>query len=164
MENHAHSHSQSAAFDPVDPVRYRAARKSTWVSAIINLLLSLLQIVMGFFGKSQALIADGLHSLSDLLSDILVLFANRHSSRRADAEHPYGHARIETAATLVLGIGLALLGGALLILAVLRLQHPAQTQAVHPLAFWVALLTLAVKEGLFHYLLSVAKRVRSQML
>ncbi len=183
MENHAHSHSHSKsapkagnslssdelgkltpAFDPIDPVRYQAARKSTWVSAIINLLLSVLQIVVGFFGKSQALMADGLHSLSDLLSDVLVLYANRHSSQRADAEHPYGHARIETAATLVLGISLALLGGALLIIAMLRLQQPAQIQAVHPLAFWVALLTLAAKEGLFRYLLSVAKRVRSQML
>ena len=63
MEDHArshsrsHSHSKSAAFDPIDPMRYRAARKSTWVSAIINLLLSVLQIVVGFFGKSQALIA-----------------------------------------------------------------------------------------------------------
>lgn len=170
MEDQAHSHAHSnihskvAAFDPVDPMRYRAARKSTRVSAIINLLLSVLQIVVGFFGKSQALTADGLHSLSDLLSDFLVLFANRHSSRRADTEHPYGHARIETAATLVLGISLALLGGTLLIIAVLRLQEPAQIQAVHPLALWVALLTLAVKEGLFRYLLSVAKRVRSQML
>ncbi|MEQ1674606.1 MAG: cation diffusion facilitator family transporter, partial [Candidatus Nitrotoga sp.] len=187
MEDHARSHSRSRshsksapkagnslssdepekltpAFDPIDPMRYQAARKSTWVSAIINLLFSVLQIVAGFFGKSQALMADGLHSLSDLLSDVLVLYANRHSSQRADAEHPYGHARIETAATLVLGISLALLGGALLIIAVLRLQQPAQIQAVHPLAFWVALLTLAAKEGLFRYLLSVAKRVRSQML
>ncbi len=166
MQNHthSHSHSKSAAFDPVDPVRYQAARKSTWISAVINLFLSVLQIVVGFFGKSQALMADGLHSLSDLLSDVLVLYANRKGSQHADAEHPYGHARIETAATLVLGASLFLLGGALLVAAGMRLQQPAQIQAVHPLAFWIALLTLVAKEGLFRYLLAVATRVRSQML
>lgn len=162
--SHSHSHSKSAAFDPVDPARYEAARKCTWVSAIINLILSVLQIVVGFFGKSQALMADGLHSLSDLLSDFLVLYANRKGSEHADAEHPYGHARIETAATLILGVSLFLLGGTLLIFAGLRLQHPEQIQAVHPAAFWIALLTLAAKEGLFRYLLFVAQSVRSEML
>ena len=61
--------------------------------------------------------ADGLHSLSDLLSDMLVLYANRHGNRHADANHPYGHARVETAATLILGTFLAVLGVVLLVAA-----------------------------------------------
>ncbi len=164
MKNHTHTPGHTTVFEPADPARYSAARKSTWVSICINLLLTVIQILAGFFGKSQALMADGLHTFSDLVSDILVLFANRHGNRHADANHPYGHARIETAATLILGIALAALGAVLLVSAGLRLQTPEHVQAVHPVTFWVALIALAAKEGLFRYMLAVALRVRSQML
>lgn len=166
MKNHSHQHihSKPVAFEPVHPVRFAAARKSTWVSIFINLFLTLLQVLAGFFGKSQSLMADGLHSLSDLVADVLVLFANRHGNRHADANHPYGHARIETAASLILGLSLAVVGAVLLISAGLRLQHPEQVQAVHPFTIWIALIALAAKEGMFRYMLAVAQRVRSQML
>ena len=164
MKNHAHNHSSTEVFEPAHPERFAAARKSTWVSIVINLILTILQVLAGFFGKSQSLMADGLHSFSDLVADVLVLFANRHGNRHADANHPYGHARIETAASLILGISLAAVGVALLVSAGLRLQHPEQVQAVHPFTFWVALTALAAKEGLFRYMLAVALRVRSQML
>lgn len=154
----------SAAFEPAHPARFAAARKSTWVSIIINLLLTVMQVLAGFFGRSQSLMADGLHSLADLLSDVLVLFANRHGNKHADANHPYGHARIETAASLILGASLAALGIGLLIAAGVRLQHPENVQAVHPFTLWIALIALAAKEGMFRYMLAVAKRVRSQML
>jgi cation diffusion facilitator family transporter len=165
MKNHSHTtHSKAVVFEPTDPERFAAARKSTWVSIIINLLLSILQVIAGYFGRSQSLMADGLHSFSDLVADVLVLFANRHGNRHADANHPYGHARIETAATLILGVTLAIVGVALLVSAGLRLQHPENVQAVHPLTFWIALIALAAKEGMFRYMLAVAQRVRSQML
>ena len=167
MNNHTDPHqsgSQIGAFEPVHPERFAAAQKSTWVSIAINVLLTSLQMVGGFFAHSQALMADGLHSLSDLLSDVLVLFANRHGNRHADAEHPYGHARIETAATLILGTFLATLGVVLLVAAAMRLQHPEALRAVNPLALAIAVLALVAKEGLFRYMLAVAKRVRSQML
>ncbi len=146
------------------PERFAAAQKSTWASIGINLLLTFFQIVGGFFAHSQALMADGLHSLSDLLSDALVLYANRHGNRHADANHPYGHARVETAATLVLGAFLAALGVVLLVSAAMRLQHPEALQAVNPLALAIAVIALIAKEGMFRYMLAVAKRVRSQML
>lgn len=158
------SEQRIGAFEPVNPERFAAAQKSTWVSIVINVLLTSLQLLGGFFSHSQALMADGLHSMSDLLSDVLVLFANRHGSRHADAEHPYGHARIETAATLILGTFLAALGVVLLVAAALRLQHPEALRAVNPLALAIAFSALLAKEGLFRYMLAVAKRVRSQML
>jgi cation diffusion facilitator family transporter len=164
MKNHTPAHDKSAAFEPAHPVRFAAARKSTWVSIFVNLGLTILQVLGGFFGKSQSLMADGMHSLADLLSDVLVLFANRHGNKHADADHPYGHARIETAASLILGVSLAALGVGLLIAAGMRLQHPEQVQAVQPLALWVAIIALAAKEGMFRYMLAVAQRVRSQML
>ncbi|GAB5603993.1 cation diffusion facilitator family transporter [Sideroxyarcus sp. TK5] len=166
MKNHthAHGHDKSAAFEPAHPERFAAARKSTWVSILVNLFLTVAQLVGGYFGRSQSLIADGLHSLSDLLADILVLFANRHGNKHADANHPYGHARIETAASLILGASLGAVGIALLISAGLRLQHPEQVQPVQVYTLYVALFTLAAKEILFRYMLAIAKRVRSQML
>ena len=167
MKNHTHAHQAQAktgTFEPAHPERFAAARKSTWVSIIINLLLTSLQVIGGYFAHSQALMADGLHSLSDLFSDVLVLFANRHGNRHADAEHPYGHARIETAATLILGAFLAVLGIVLLVTAAMRLQHPDALRTVSPLALAVAVIALAAKEGMFRYMLAVAKKVRSQML
>lgn len=167
MKNHTPpqpSRDNIGAFEPVHPERFAAAQKSTWVSIVINVLLTSFQVVGGFFAHSQALMADGLHSLSDLLSDVLVLYANRHGNRHADADHPYGHARIETAATLILGTFLAVLGVILLVAAAMRLQHPEALQAVSPLALAIAVLALFAKEGLFRYMLAVAKRVRSQML
>lgn len=167
MKNHTqeqHRESSTSVFEPANPERYAAAQKSTWVSIIINILLTLLQVVGGFFSHSQALMADGLHSLSDLLSDVLVLYANRHGNKHADADHPYGHARFETAATLILGTFLALLGVVLLVAAAMRLQHPEALRAVNPFALAIAVTALVAKEGLFRYMLAVAKRVRSQML
>ncbi|HEU0220468.1 MAG TPA: cation diffusion facilitator family transporter [Gallionella sp.] len=167
MKNHTHSHQSQAdigAFEPMHPERFAAAQKSTWVSIAINLLLTFFQVAGGFFAHSQALMADGLHSLSDLLSDVLVLYANRHGNRHADADHPYGHARVETAATLILGTFLAALGVLLLVAAAMRLQHPEALQAVNPLALAIAIIALIAKEGMFRYMLAVAKRVRSQML
>ena len=167
MKNHTHLHQPQAdigAFEPMHPERFAAAQKSTWVSIAINLLLTFFQVAGGFVAHSQALMADGLHSLSDLLSDVLVLYANRHGNRHADANHPYGHARVETAATLVLGVFLAALGAGLLVAAAMRLQHPEALQAVSPLALAIAVIALVAKEGMFRYMLAVAKRVRSQML
>lgn len=153
-----------AAISPHNLERYRAAQKVTWVSVAVNIALTVLQIVVGYFGKSQALMADGMHSLSDLLADFLVLFANRHGSRGADASHPYGHARIETAATMILGVLLIATGVLLLWNAGMRLQSATALQKVHIMTLWIALLTLAGKEGLFRYMMRVAKRLRSQML
>ncbi|MDD2775851.1 MAG: cation diffusion facilitator family transporter [Gallionella sp.] len=165
MKNHRHVPTHSPqTFEPAHPERFAAAQKSTWVSIWINLVLTFLQVLGGVFAHSQALMADGLHSLSDLLSDILVLFANRHGNRHADAKHPYGHARIETAATLILGGFLAALGIGLLVTAALRLQHPQALQTVNPIALAVAVIALLAKEGMFRYMMAVAKRVRSQML
>lgn len=144
--------------------RFHDTRKSTLVSVWVNVLLTISQISVGFFGRSQALMADGLHSLSDLISDFLVLWANRHSHRDADESHPYGHARIETAATLVLGVMLVALGLGLLWGAGVKLQDPDTHHRVHIATLYIGLVTLVAKETLFRYMMAIAKRLRSQML
>lgn len=149
---------------PTELDRHRGTQRSTWVSVIVNIGLSLLQIVVGLFAHSQALIADAIHSLSDLLSDFVVLFANRHSRRAPDADHPYGHLRYETAATLAIGGILLAVGLGMLWNAVSSLRDPSSIEAIHPIALVIAFVALCSKELLFRYMLRVAKRLRSTML
>ena len=144
--------------------RNRAAGRSTWVSVAVNVCLSATQVAVGVIANSQGLIADGLHSLSDLVADFIVLLAGHHSRKDADADHPYGHHRFETAASLVLGALLLGVGAAMLWSAVGKLESPAAVPTVHVAALWVAGIALVAKEALFRYMLAVAKRVRSSML
>ena len=144
--------------------RAAAASRSTWVSVVVNLVLSTVQIVVGVWAKSQSLIADGIHSLSDLVADFVVLFANHHSQKDADEDHPYGHQRFETAASLVLGLLLLAVGVGMVWSAVVKLENPESVPQVHSVALWVAGGALVGKELLFRYMLAVAKRVKSSML
>ena len=144
--------------------RAAAASRSTWVSVVVNLVLSTVQIVVGVWAKSQSLIADGIHSLSDLVADFVVLFANHHSQKDADVDHPYGHQRFETAASLVLGLLLLAVGVGMVWSAVVKLENPESVPQVHSVALWVAGGALVGKELLFRYMLAVAKKVKSSML
>lgn len=150
---------------PVSPSqRAAAASRSTWVSVGVNVALSTLQIAIGVLARSQGLIADGIHSLSDLVADFVVLIANRHSGKEADEDHPYGHHRFETAASLILGALLLAVGAGMLWSAITKLQHHDQIVSVHLVALWVALVAIVVKEALFRYMLAIATRVKSSML
>lgn len=145
-------------------LRASAAARSTWVSVGVNLILTAVQIVAGVFARSQGLVADGIHSLSDLVSDFVVLLANHHSQKEADADHPYGHQRFETAASLILGVLLLAVGVGMLWSALGKLEAPASVAQVHIVALWTAAGALLAKEALFRYMLAVAKRVKSSML
>ena len=144
--------------------RAAAASRSTWVSVFVNIGLTITQISVGIISKSQGLVADGIHSLSDLVADFVVLFASHHSKKDADEDHPYGHHRFETAASMVLGVLLLVVGVGMLWSAFRKLEDPDKVQQVHIIALWVALGALAAKELLFRYMLRVAKRVKSGML
>lgn len=147
-----------------DLARTRAATRSTLISVGVNITLSILQLTIGIFAKSQALVADAIHSMSDLVADGIVLFANKHSAKAPDADHPYGHRRFETAATLAVGGLLLLVGVGMLWRSFIKLQEPGLIETVHIIALPVAILALLAKELLFRYMLRVAKRVRSTML
>ncbi|MEO8013007.1 MAG: cation diffusion facilitator family transporter [Polaromonas sp.] len=144
--------------------RAAAASRSTWVSVGVNIVLTIGQISAGILSKSQGLIADGIHSLSDLISDFVVLFASHHSKKDADEDHPYGHQRFETAASLALGAILLVVGVGMIWSAISKLQSPETVAQVHISALWVVGSALIAKELLFRYMLAVAKRVKSSML
>ena len=140
--------------DDDDDDDYRAhvgCNTQTRVSVGVNVVLTCVQIAVGVYAKSQALVADGLNSLSDLIADGVVLFASHHSQKDADHDHPYGHQRFETAASLVLGLLLLAVGVGMLWLALQKLQSPASIQQAHVVALWVAAAALASKELLYRY-------------
>ncbi len=144
--------------------RYREIRKVTLIGSAIDLLLAIIKLVAGFFGQSQALIADGVHSLSDLATDFVVLYAARHSSRDADESHPYGHGRFETIATVALGVALILVAAGISWDAVERLFHPEELMQPGFLALTVAAVSVVAKEWIYRYTKRVADRLRSPML
>ncbi|HDR9836592.1 TPA: cation transporter [Burkholderia multivorans] len=144
--------------------KHAVARKSTFVSIVLNVVLATFQIAVGVIAHSQALIADGVHSISDLISDFVVLVANRHSGAVPDADHNYGHSRYETVASLFLGAILIAVGIGMLWRGGERLVHLDTIPPMHFSALLVALTVLVSKEALFRYMLREARRVRSAML
>ncbi len=154
---------QTSAQETID-ARYREVRKVTLVGAVVDLVLGIVKILVGVAASSQALIADGIHSLSDLATDFMVLFAAKHSHREADEEHPYGHGRIETVATVILG-------GALIVVAI-GISYDALRRLINPdlwlhpgvLALVIALISVFAKELIYQYTAKVARRLRSNML
>jgi cation diffusion facilitator family transporter len=153
-----------AFLDTSSPVRYQASRRVALTAMVTNALLVVGQVIIGTIGHSQALVADGFHTLADLCTDLLVLFALKHSAKEADEEHPYGHARIETAVTLVLGVLLLLVGAGIAARAGLRLVDDAPFVAPSMLTLWVSGFTILAKEGLYQYTVRVARRFGSDML
>ena len=144
--------------------RAKAASKSTWISVVVNIFLSIGQILIGIFSKSQGLVADGIHTLSDLVADFIVLMANRHSQKAPDDAHPYGYLRFENAASYILGLILFIVGVGMLWTATHKILHPEQIPKVHSMALWVAITALICKELLFRYMLAIAKKVKSSLL
>ncbi|CAC9553002.1 Cobalt-zinc-cadmium resistance protein [uncultured Gammaproteobacteria bacterium] len=143
--------------------RKKASQKITLIGAIADFLLSVFKVVAGVLGNSGALIADGVHSFSDLLSDAVVLYAVKHANEEADADHPYGHKRFETVATLGLAIILALVSIGIIYDALGRLSNPS-VLAHSALLLSVVALSILSKEALYWYTIKVAKIYKSDML
>jgi cation diffusion facilitator family transporter len=143
--------------------RHRITQRVTLTGAAVNCGLASLQIIFGLLGKSQALLADGIHTLSDLSTDFIVLYASSRSSKAADKDHPYGHGRIETLASMVLGAILGMVGIGIGIRGVESVLSPSTT---NPEAITIVFAGLAIvaKESLYHYTLRAARATHSSML
>lgn len=144
--------------------RFRATRLASIIAAVVNACLAVMQVVAGWLFQSQALIADGIHTLSDLVSDAVVLFAATQAAAGPDEDHPYGHGRIETLATIVVGVFLALAGLAIAWSAGQRLLQWETLTGPAPAALAFALLTIIAKESLYQYTVRVARRIGSSLL
>ena len=144
--------------------RYSVTRRVTLIGAAVNVVLSIGKIIFGWLGQSQALIADGLHSLSDLISDGMVVLAAKLGNQKADDTHPYGHGRIETLASLGMGLLLILVGVGIVWDGIHRLLEPEHLLQPSWLALSVAFISILAKEALYHYTLFAAKQVNSNLL
>ena len=146
------------------PERYAVIRRVTLVGAAVDLVLTLGKIGGGLAAQSQSLVADGVHSLSDLVTDMLVLLAARFARAKPDADHPYGHERIETAATVGLGVVLIVIGAGIALDALWRLFHPEELQTPAWWAMAIAAVSVVFKEAVYHYTMRAARRHRSKLL
>lgn len=158
---HNHAHSQTI---PAVDERYREIRKVTLIGSVVDLLLGLAKIWGGFLAHSQALIADGIHSLSDLATDAIVIYAAKKSTKEADDEHPYGHGRIETLATVALGMALVGVALGISIDAINRLFHPEKLWVPGAAALIIAAISIVAKEMIYHYSMRIARRYNSNLL
>ncbi len=138
--------------------------RASYVGAAINVFQTVIKISFGILGQSAALIADGIHSLSDLLSDLLVIIAVKLGSREADYEHPYGHRRFETIATVILGVSLVVIGGGVTWSVMNRMAHPEHLPVPNLIGMGIAALSIFINEGLYQYTKRIARKTRSKLL
>lgn len=138
-------------------------RRITWVGLILNTILSVLKIVGGLLGNSKALVADAIHSISDLSTDIAVLVGSYYWSQPPDNEHPHGHRRIETLITLAIGLCVGAVGVFLTIDAISSLRR-ANHSNPNILAALAALVSIISKEILFRWTAKHARILRSPAL
>ena len=147
----------------VEQRKNETTRITLWGVAV-NLVLAIIKIAGGIIGQSQALLADGIHSLSDLASDAMVLIAVKHAGEDADEDHPYGHARYETLATVALGILLIGVAVGIAYDAILRLDNPEEIATPALFTLIIAAISIFSNEGLYHATRAVAKKIRSPLL
>ncbi|MFW6006828.1 MAG: cation diffusion facilitator family transporter [Halanaerobiales bacterium] len=143
--------------------RYLKSRRVSLISLLINIILTIVKIIVGFFFKSKALIADGFHSLSDVASTSIILVSIKYSHTEADQKHPYGHGKAEAIGTIILGFILIITSITLIRETFNNIFH----QNIHipgNLALIVAFISIITKEGLYHYTLKMGKKMNNKAL
>lgn len=151
--------------DTADDTRERRIYRVTLYGAIANVLLCAAKLLAGVFGRSSAMIADGVHSLSDLITDFIVIAFVRISSKPQDRGHEYGHGKYETLATTVIGLMLLFVGAGIMwnsLSQILACLNGEQLKSPGWIAFVAAIVSIVAKEVLFRYTQREGRRVNSQ--
>ncbi|MCL6451951.1 MAG: cation diffusion facilitator family transporter [Acetobacteraceae bacterium] len=142
-------------------VRSRQGQVGAWIGIAGNVLLAAFKLAAGVVAQSKAMVADGMHSASDILASSVVLAAMRVAGRPADRSHPYGHARAESIAAKLVAVILILAGLEILYVSV-RSALAGVSEAPGALALWAAVASIVVKEGMFQYKIRLGRRIKSQ--
>lgn len=145
--------------------RSKEIYKVTLVGGVVNVLLLLFKFVAGVVGHSAAMVADAVHSLSDLATDIIVLLFVRISSKPSDKSHDYGHGKFETLAMTIIGVSLLMVAIGIVyggITKVVAWANGASLKAPGTLALWAALLSVVMKEAVYRYSMVKARQLNSQ--
>lgn len=142
----------------------KVAERVTLIGSAIDLTLGIAKMIVGYIANSGALIADGVHSLSDLATDFLVIIVLRFSHQAPDRDHPYGHGRYETVATVALGAILIVVGLGLAYEVLMAMIENPNREAPGIMALIVAGISIAAKEWIFRYSLKIGKELKSDLL
>jgi len=149
----------------IDSHRERGIYRVTLVGGAVNVVLLLFKFVAGIVGHSSAMVADAVHSLSDFVTDVIVLVFVRISGKPKDKSHDYGHGKYETLAMTIIGMALLAVALGILYSGVMKITawvNGAQLEAPGMLALWAALLSIVLKEGVYHYSMVKARQLQSQ--
>jgi cation diffusion facilitator family transporter len=149
---------------PMGKTRLNALTNVTLVGSAVDLVLGVLKIFLGVVENSQALVADGIHSISDLVTDVMVLVAVRQGNKMADEDHPYGHARIETITTVLLALALFLVSFGIVDHALDVLSESGRQVTPGRVALLVVMVSGLSKEYIYRYTMKVAKLHHSPIL
>lgn len=144
--------------------RVKEARKVTWIGFAVNMVLTILKIIAGFVGKSTAMIADGIHSLSDFVTDVLVILFIGISDKDKDDDHRYGHGKFETFATLLISLALILVGIGIFWSGLSKIIQVFEGNVLEKptyLALVAAFVSIVSKEALFWYTKIVGDKINS---
>ena len=145
--------------------RNREIYKVTIIGGAVNMLLLLFKFVAGIVGHSAAMLADSIHSLSDFVTDFIVLLFVRISGKPQDKSHDYGHAKYETLAMTLIGVALLLVAIGIIyhgVVAIAFWAKGGQLAAPGMLALWAAMLSIILKEGVYRYSMMKARQLNSQ--
>lgn len=142
----------------------RSAVVVSSVSIVANVVLSIIKLLAGIFGKSRALISDSVHSLSDVFGSIIVIIGIKFAKQEADDEHPYGHDKLECMASLLLADILIITGAMIIYEGITTIFERDKISTPTSLALIVALVSIVIKEVLFWYTYIVAKKISSDAL
>ena len=145
--------------------RNKEIYKVTLLGGAVNVVLLVFKFVAGIVGHSAAMVADAVHSLSDFVTDVIVLIFVHISGKPKDKSHDYGHGKFETLATTVVSMSLLVVAAGILYSGVMKIvawANGAQLEAPGMLALWAALLSIVLKEATFRYSMVKARQLNSQ--
>lgn len=144
--------------------REKKAARVTWVGFFTNLILSAAKIVAGVVGRSSAMVADGIHSLSDFVTDFIVIIFIKISSKNEDSDHPYGHGKFETFATMLISFALFIVAIGIFYSGSVKIYEVLNGRTIDRptyLALIMAAVSIVVKEGLYWYTIIIGRKIES---
>ncbi len=139
---------------------YKLGTKVSIVTLIVNIILSIFKLIAGIFGKSSAMTADAVHSVSDVFTTVVVIIGLKISSKGEDKEHPYGHERLESVCAKIISVALLSVGFTIGYKSIVNL-YEGNVTTPGSIALWAAVVSIIVKEGMYWYTIVTARKIRS---
>lgn len=146
------------------PNRVRQAMFATTLGIVVNIFLTIIKLIGGFFGNSRALIADAVHSASDVVSSFAVLVGVRAAGKPPDDDHPYGHGKYESVAALIVAIFLIVIGLEILMNSVQLVFQGEPPEFPKIIALYIIIISILIKEAMYHYKIRLGRKIKSDAL